>query len=297
MTRKTPRSAAATRQQAERLRGRPAHLVAVDDRVDGEHQRRGHGDGAARRRAACPGARPAAARKHEQREDDDRDADRDVDEEDPVPAERVREDPAEEHADRAAAGGDEAEDAHRLRALGGLGEERHDQRERDRGDDRASDALHRPRADERRLRAREAARERRGGEERDPGEEQPPVAEQVAEPAAEQQEAAERQQVGVHDPGERRLREAEVLADRRQRDADDRHVEHDHQVAEADDQKCEPAGAGVQGGHARVLSRSSVSGAQTADDRESHRSTRRGPARLRQPTGEDAPRRRAAARS
>ena len=47
-------------------------------------------------------------------------------------------------------------------------------------------------------------------EERDAAEEQPPVAVEVAEPAAEQQEAAERQQVGVHDPGERRLGEAEV---------------------------------------------------------------------------------------
>ena len=46
----------------------------------------------------------------------------------------------------AAARGDEAEDAHRLGPLAGLGEQAHDQRQRHRGDDRAAEALHRPRA-------------------------------------------------------------------------------------------------------------------------------------------------------
>ena len=69
------------------------------------------------------------------------------------------------------------------------------------------------------------------------------MAEEVAQPPAEQQEAAEGQQVGVHDPGERLLREAEIVPDRRQRDVHDRPVEHDHQVAEAEDVEGEPAGA------------------------------------------------------
>ena len=168
-----------------------------------------------------------------------------VDEEDPVPVERVREDAAEKDADRPAARGDEAEDAHRLRALGRLGEEGHRQRERDGGDDRAADALHGARADEHLLRGGEAARRRREREERDAEQEEPPVPEQVAEPSAEQQEAAEGDQVRVHDPRERLLGEAEILADRRQRDADDRHVEDDHQVAEAEDQEGQPACAGA----------------------------------------------------
>jgi hypothetical protein len=42
------------------------------------------------------------------------------------------------------------------------------------------------------------------------------AAEQVAEAAAQEQKANERQQVGVDDPGERRVGEAEVLLDRRQ---------------------------------------------------------------------------------
>ena len=171
-----------------------------------------------------------------------------------MPVERVREDPAEQHADAAAAGGDEAEDAHRLGPVGRLGEQRHHQRERDRGDDRGAEALHGPRSDQELLRVREAAGERGEREERRADQEQAPVPEEVAQPAAEQQKAAEREQVGVHDPGERRLGEAEVLPDRRQRDTDDRHVEHDHQVAQAEDVECEPAGAVVDGHCVELLS-------------------------------------------
>ena len=64
-----------------------------------------------RRRAA--GRAAGASVEHE-----DGDPDRQVDEEDPVPVERVGEHAAEQDADAAAAGIDEAEDAHRLRALG-----------------------------------------------------------------------------------------------------------------------------------------------------------------------------------
>ena len=78
-----------------------------------------------------------------------------------MPVEHVGEHAAEQHADAAAAGGDEAEDAHRLGALGRLGEQAHDQRQRDGGDDGAAEALHRPRADQELLRAREPAGERR----------------------------------------------------------------------------------------------------------------------------------------
>ena len=49
----------------EGVRRSPAGLVAADDRVDGEHQRRGHGDGAAdvERAAAWRVAASAAARR------------------------------------------------------------------------------------------------------------------------------------------------------------------------------------------------------------------------------------------
>ena len=158
-----------------------------------------------------------------------------------MPVESVREDAAEKDADRAAAGGDEPEDPHRLRPLGGLGEERHHQRERNCRDDRATDALHSPGGDEHLLRPREAADSGGCGEESDPGEKQPPVPKEVAEPTAEQKEPAESEQVGVHDPRERLLREAEIHPGRRQRDPDDRHVEDDHEFTQAEDQEREPA--------------------------------------------------------
>ena len=162
-----------------------------------------------------------------------------------MPAEHVGQDAAEQHADAAAAGHHEAEKAHRLGPLALFLEEQQEQRECDRRDDRAAEALDGARGDQQVLRGREAAGERGEREERDPAQEQPPVAEQVAEPAAQQQEAAEGQQVGVHDPRERFLGEAEIGANRGQRDVHDRRVEHDHQVAQAEDVEREPACAAV----------------------------------------------------
>ena len=54
-------------------------------------------------------AGPREAGEEDDAEGEDRDSDRDVDEEDPVPGQEIREDPAEEHADGASAGRDEAE--------------------------------------------------------------------------------------------------------------------------------------------------------------------------------------------
>ena len=136
--------------------------------------------------------------------------------------------------------------AHRLRALARLREEGHHQRERDGRGDGAAEALHGARGDEDPLRRREPAGERGDREEADPDQEQPAVAVEVAEPPAEEQEAAEGEQVGVHDPRERGLGEAEVVLDRRQRDVHDRHVEDDHQARQAEDVEREPAGSGVE---------------------------------------------------
>ena len=82
-----------------------------------------------------------------------------------------------------------------------------------------------------------------------------PLADQVAEPAGEQQQAAERDQVGVDDPGEVALGEAEVVLDRRQRDVHDRRVEDDHQHARAEHVERDPARAVVRsvGGRSAVM--------------------------------------------
>ncbi len=173
-----------------------------------------------------------------------------------MPVEHVGEHAAEQHADAAAARRDEAEHAHRLRALGGLGEQAHHQRQRDGRDDRAAEPLDGARADQELLRAGEAARDRGGREQRDADQEQAPVPVEIAEPPTEQQEAAEGEQVGVDDPRKRRLGEPEVGPDRRQRDVHDRRVEHDHQGAGAEDEECEPALAGVHGHRASPFGRS-----------------------------------------
>ena len=173
-----------------------------------------------------------------------------------MPAERVGQDPSEQDADAAAARGDESEDPHRLRALTGLGEEVHHQRERHSRGDRTPEPLHAAADDERLLRGREAARERRQREEGDADQEEPPVAEEIAEAPSEQQEPAVREQIRVHDPRQRGLRKAEILPDRGQRDADDGHVEDDHQARGAEDVKGEPAGSSVKFGHELLSSRS-----------------------------------------
>src|SRR5580700_9912038 len=80
---------------------------------------------------------PGCLRQQPKRKNEDEDTDRHVDEEDPVPTERARKHAAEQHADRASARGNEARDAHRLRALSRLGEERHHEPERNGGHDGA----------------------------------------------------------------------------------------------------------------------------------------------------------------
>jgi hypothetical protein len=164
-----------------------------------------------------------------------------------VPVERIREDAAEEDTDGAAAGQDEPEDAHRLRPFGRLGEQGHDQRERDGGHDRAADSLDCPRRDQRLLRGREAAGERCEREQRDADQEQAARAEEITQPPAEEQETAEGEQIGVHDPRERFLGEAEILADRGERDVHDCPVEDDHQIAQAQDEQGKPAAAAFHG--------------------------------------------------
>ena len=113
-------STAATSQEADGLHRGPAQPGCRSTiRVDREHERGRHRDRAGPRRAAR--GRPASCcdvGSSRKRAEVDGDPDGHVDEEDPVPVERVGEHAAEEHAgDAAAAGGDEAEDAHRLRTL------------------------------------------------------------------------------------------------------------------------------------------------------------------------------------
>ena len=158
-----------------------------------------------------------------------------------MPVDGLRQNAADEQPDRAAGRRHEPIDADRLRLLPRLGEHRHDHAEDHGRGHRAADALDEARGHEHLLRLRRTARERGQREHREASHEERLAAEEVAEAAREQQQPAKRDQVRVHDPRERRLREAEVLLDRRQRDVHDGRVEHDHQHPHAEDDERDPA--------------------------------------------------------
>ena len=221
------------RAQQQRRAVAPALLGrGLHDRVGADHQRRGDQKGTdhvgALAEADSLVALDVAAR--EQRGDD---RDRDVDEEDPVPVDRLGEDAADQEPDGAAARGDEREQAHGLRLFAGLGEHGRDHPEDHRRGQSPADSLEESCTDQQARAVREPTEHRGCREQGEPGEEDGPAPDQVAEPAREQEEAAERDQVGVDDPGEVVLAEPEVVLDRRKRDVDDGDVEDDHQHARA----------------------------------------------------------------
>src|SRR6185312_1018705 len=90
--------------------------------------------------------------------------DRDVDEEDPVPADRVGEDAAGEQPHRAAGGGHEGVDPDRLRLLPWLGEHGDDHAEDHSGGHRPADSLDEAGPDEYLLTLCRPAQERRNRE-------------------------------------------------------------------------------------------------------------------------------------
>ena len=71
--------------------------------------------------------------------------------------------------------------------------------------------------------------------------EQSPSAEQVAEPATDDEADRERQRVATDDPLQRRGARAEVGADGRRGDVDDRAVEQVHDLDDQNDRQDEPA--------------------------------------------------------
>ena len=88
--------------------------------------------------------------------------------------------------------------------------------------------------------AGEAAEERGGGEQRRPGDEDPPAAEPVGELAAEQEEAAEGQRVAGDDPRQvLGALDVQRPCDVGQGDVHDADVEHDHELAHAEDEQRE----------------------------------------------------------
>ena len=152
--------------------------------------------------------------------------------------------PPSEQADRAAGGGDEAVDADRFRLLARLA-----------GTSSRSSPGSPPRPARRRCPGRSGRRSASPGSRETAQSSEAMV--KIARPTrktrrwpsrspirpGEQQQAAEGDQVGVDDPGEVALGEAEAVLDRGQGDVDDRRVEDDHQHPRAEDVEGEPAAA------------------------------------------------------
>jgi hypothetical protein len=154
--------------------------------------------------------------------------DRRVDEEHRPPAQRGREQAADQRPDREGrrrAGRpqpDRAGPTGRVRVHVG------EQAERARHQHGRPAALHRPSRDQRRRRRRQPAGGRGEGEHREPGGEHPPRADPVAERTGAEDQRRERDRVRVHHPLQPSHAAAEIRADRLDRDVDHAHVElHD----------------------------------------------------------------------
>ncbi len=107
-----------------------------------------------------------------------------------------------------------------------------------------ADALKEAGADQHGLGRSHAAEDRGGREDDESAQEDAFTSGQVAETAGQEQQASEGDKERVYDPGEVGLGEVELVLDRGQGDVHDGHVEHDHQLGQADDSERGPA-AGV----------------------------------------------------
>ena len=210
------------------------------DRVDEQREPRRDRDGAGDVRRG-PLLRAALA--HEPRREHEREhADRDVDEEDPLPAEVLRQDASERarRPRRPAPPSAPQIPSALLRSApsskvvmtieSAAGE---------------MIAAPRPcsgaRADQHALGGGETAEERGDGEDDDADQEDAAPAEEIGRAPAEEQEPAERDRVGGQDPLQVLAREVERLADRGERDVDDRDVEDRHEERGADHRERLPA--------------------------------------------------------
>ena len=153
------------REERERLPGQPAVAAGLGDRVD--EQREPARDEHRAGDVEPLHARVAALREEDRREREGDDADGDVDEEDPLPAEGVREDASEQHARGGTEAADGAPHAEGDVAVAPFGEGDGEDRERGRRDDRRAEPLERAGRDQRRLRPRQSGEERGEREDHD----------------------------------------------------------------------------------------------------------------------------------
>jgi hypothetical protein len=176
-----------------------------------------------------------------------RERERDRHVEAPAPVEQLRQRAAQQQADGAAHAGDPGVDAEGLPPLGGVGEGRGQEGEGRRGEHCAEATLKCAGRNEEVEALGRPAEGRRAREADQAGDERPLAAEEVGDAAAEQEQAAEGEGVRRDHPLAVVVREAEVLLSGRKRDVHDRHVEHDHQLGDADHGQDQPASVVVGG--------------------------------------------------
>ena len=224
--------------EPDRRPGEPAVPPGLRDRVD-EGGEAG-GDEHRARQVEGLHAGVAALVEQDRRENDREHPDGDVDEEDPLPAEGVGEDPAHENSRGGAEAAHCAPDTERDVPLAPFMERRGQDGERRGSDDRRAEPLERTRRDERRLRPGQAGEERREGEDDEAAQEDPSAPEEVSRPASEEQESSEEERVRADHPLQVLLREPEIDLDRRQRDIHDGDVQDDHELDDAEERQCQP---------------------------------------------------------
>ena len=218
----------------------PAMLARPGQRVDEQHEAARDRAGSGRVEVAMIEIRAALAQQQRRQNEHDR-ARRHVDEEDPRPAERARQQAAEQHARGCTASRDGAPDAEREIPLRALLERRRQDRQRGRSEKRRAEPLQRAKGDQRAFGPGEPVQEGADGEEHEAGHEHAPSAEQVGGTAAQEQDAAEEDGVGGDHPLQPLLAEVQIGLDRRQRHVHDGDVEHDHELSGHEDRQCEPA--------------------------------------------------------
>jgi hypothetical protein len=113
----------------------------------------------------------------------------------------------------------------------------HDDGERRCGERRRAKTLHGARNEQHRPIGREATHEAGPGEEGEPPEQYSPAPINVAATGRQQHEAPEKKQVAIHDPLQADRRQRQVLLHGGQRNVDDRAIHHDHESAQAGDDR------------------------------------------------------------
>ena len=154
----------------------------------------------------------------------------------------LRQEAAEERAEREAETRDARPDTDRLRQFGPR-EGCHQNRERQWVHQRGARALQRAEDDQLLCGLRQRTRHREPGEEHEADDKHALATEAIAELAAEQNQRRKHEDVRVDDPLQAALRRVQILLDRRQRDVHDGVVEHDHEQREAHRKQRQPHAA------------------------------------------------------